>query len=98
MVGRTSGQVVCPHYKMATREATTLTTAYITHVECLLHEMGSGHPEQPARLRAVEDELIASGLIDHLHPAEATLAERVHLERVHTARYIDELEELAPGA
>jgi acetoin utilization deacetylase AcuC-like enzyme len=75
-----------------------LTTAYITHAECLLHEMGAGHPEQPARLRAVEDQLIASGLIDHLHPVDAPLAQRVHLERVHTSNYIDELEAMAPSA
>jgi acetoin utilization deacetylase AcuC-like enzyme len=27
--------------------------AFITHPECALHEMGEGHPERPARLRAL---------------------------------------------
>src|ERR1700731_1525692 len=30
-----------------------MTTAYITHPDCLRHEMGSGHPESPARLNAI---------------------------------------------
>ena len=36
-----------------------MTTAFITHSDCLKHETPSGHPEQVARLeyilRAVED-------------------------------------------
>ncbi len=60
-----------------------MTTAFITHDDCLLHDMGTHHPEQPARLRAVEDQLIASGLIGFLPHVEAPLATREHLERVH---------------
>ena len=30
-----------------------MTTALVTHLECLDHDMGRGHPECPARLRAV---------------------------------------------
>lgn len=41
-------------------------TAYISHSDCLLHEMGPSHPERPARLRAIKDELMASGLMDKL--------------------------------
>jgi len=29
--------------------------AFITHPDCLLHEMGEGHPERPERLAAIED-------------------------------------------
>ena len=32
-----------------------MSLAYITHPDCLRHEMGQGHPECPARLRAIED-------------------------------------------
>ena len=73
-----------------------MTTAFVTHSDCLLHDMGAHHPEQPARLKAVEDQLIASGLIDHLRYVEAPLVPREDLERVHTKRYIDALEDAAP--
>lgn len=51
--------------------------------------MGPRHPESPARLRAIDDQLIASRLIDHLRCEEAPIVERQQLERVHDARYID---------
>ncbi len=73
-----------------------MTTAFITHDDCLLHDMGDHHPEQPARLRAVEDQLIASGLIGWLQRVEAPLAGREHLERVHAPGYIDALEAAVP--
>ncbi len=73
-----------------------MTTAFITHGDCLLHEMGSHHPEQPARLQAVEDQLIASRLITHLSCADAPAARREHLERVHAPGYIDAVEEASP--
>jgi len=73
-----------------------LTTAWVTHPDCLLHEMGAHHPEQPARLKAIEDQLIASGLMDHLLHVEAPLVTRADLERVHTARHIEALEAAAP--
>ena len=75
-----------------------MTIAFITHPDCLLHDMGTHHPEQPARLRAVEDQLIASGLINYLLHVEAPLAAREHLVRVHAARYIDLIEQTAPRA
>lgn len=58
--------------------------------------MGAGHPESPARLRAVEDQLIASGLINFLIHREAPLAAREHLERAHYARHVDAIERAAP--
>jgi acetoin utilization deacetylase AcuC-like enzyme len=73
-----------------------LTTAFITHPDCLLHDMGGHHPEQPARLQAVEDQLIASGLANCLQYMEAPLAAREHLERVHAPGYIDAIEAAAP--
>ncbi len=74
-----------------------MTTAFITHGDCLLHDMGTQHPEQPERLRAVEDQLIASGLIGFLPHVEAPLAAREHLERVHQPAYLDAIEEAAPS-
>lgn len=60
--------------------------------------MGSYHPESPLRLRAVEDQLIASGLINYLDHRDAPAAEREHLERVHSKQYIDSIFAAVPKA
>ena len=46
-------------------------TAYITHPDCLRHEMVEYHPECPQRLTAIEDQLAAKGLMDFLQYHEA---------------------------
>ena len=72
-------------------------TAFISHPDCLLHEMGSYHPERPARLTAIEDELTASGLMDKLVRHIAPLVTFEQLNRVHTAEYIASLDAKAPA-
>ena len=74
-----------------------MTTAYITHRDFHLHDMGAGHPECPARIAAVDDQLIAGGVMPHLKQAEAPKAKREHTERVHDAGYLDVLEESSPS-
>lgn len=59
--------------------------------------MGSHHPECPERLSAIEDQLIASGVMEHLERIEAPKATRQQLERVHDSGYLDALEEASPG-
>lgn len=54
-----------------------MTTAFITHTACLMHDMGTSHPECSARLRAIDDQLIASGLSNYLLHAEAPLAQQL---------------------
>lgn len=71
-------------------------TAFIRHRECLLHDMGQHHPECPDRLHAIEDQLIASGVINYLMECEAPPAAREHLERAHDPRYLDALEANTP--
>ena len=58
--------------------------------------MGAAHPECPARLRAIDDQLIASGLGNYLLHTEAPLAEHAQLERVHGARYVESIISQAP--
>ncbi|MBI3431493.1 MAG: histone deacetylase family protein [Hydrogenophilales bacterium] len=72
-------------------------TAYITHPSYLLHDMGSWHPESPARLRAIDDRLHAAHLFDHLIHLEATRVQRSQLLRVHDAAYIDFVEAASPS-
>ncbi|MDH5340406.1 MAG: histone deacetylase family protein, partial [Rubrivivax sp.] len=38
-----------------------MSTAYFSHPECRLHDMGPGHPECPQRLDAITDHLRATG-------------------------------------
>jgi acetoin utilization deacetylase AcuC-like enzyme len=72
-------------------------TAFISHPDCLLHHMGPYHPERPARLKAIEDELAASGLMDRLERHVAPLATFEQLKRVHTPKYIASLAAAAPS-
>jgi acetoin utilization deacetylase AcuC-like enzyme len=64
-------------------------TAYLTHPVCFKHDMGEDHPECPARMHAIEDQLIASGLMQFLDQHEAPKVTRVQLLRVHSAAYVD---------
>jgi len=68
-----------------------MTTAFVRHRDCLLHDMGQHHPESPDRLHAIEDQLIASGLIGYLQEHEAPAAQLEDLGRVHDGHYIDAL-------
>ena len=43
-----------------------MTTAYITHDDCCLHNMGPEHPESPVRLQAIRKVLGRTGLLDEL--------------------------------
>ena len=73
-----------------------MTTAFITHHDCLKHDMGSYHPECPDRLTAIEDQLIASGIGQYLPRYEAGEATDEQLERVHPADYIRLIRDTAP--
>lgn len=73
-----------------------MTIAFISHPECLKHEMGP-HPEQPARLTAIDDRLLACGLEMVLRHYEAPAVSRPLLERAHDTDYIESLYALSPG-
>jgi acetoin utilization deacetylase AcuC-like enzyme len=73
-----------------------LTTAYITHPDCLRHEMGAGHPECPARLGAVNEQMRVSEMLEGLRCLEAPLADAADIKRVHHSDYVDLIFENAP--
>ncbi len=54
-----------------------------------LHDGGPGHPEQPARFTAVDNQLKSSGLIGRLHKLNTRPASNDELALVHTREYID---------
>src|SRR5262249_36969825 len=69
---------------------------FVTHADCLKHEMGAHHPEQPARLGAIEDQLIASGIGQHLTRFDAPLATDEQLARVHPIEYVRAIRDASP--
>ena len=77
-------------------ERTTMATALYSHPDCLLHEMGPGHPECPERLAAIEDQLIASRIGELIERESAPLADIADIARVHTRAHIDFVERSAP--
>ena len=81
---------------MKSKMATEFSTAFITHPDCLKHEMGAHHPERPQRLTAIEDQLIASGLGSHLTRFDAPVATDEQLARVHPPDYVRAIREVAP--
>ena len=69
-----------------------MTTAFYSHADCREHDMGRGHPECPARLDAIHDHLIATGLADALDMHEAPLATLAHISRAHESGFVTELQ------
>ncbi|MGH8928930.1 MAG: histone deacetylase family protein [Acidimicrobiia bacterium] len=68
---------------------------YVTHPAFGKHQTGSLHPERVARLRAVEQGVVDSGVsIRRLEPPPAG---REMLERVHTPIYLDAIERFCRG-
>ncbi len=58
--------------------------------------MGAYHPERPARLSAIEDQFIASGIAQHLARYDAPLATDEQLARVHPQEYVSAIRDVAP--
>lgn len=73
-----------------------MTIAFISHHDCEQHDLGPAHPESPRRLRAIQDQLIASGLDLALRHYAAPMATRHQLLRVHDAGYVDSVFGRAP--
>jgi acetoin utilization deacetylase AcuC-like enzyme len=71
-------------------------TAFITHRDCSLHDVGAYHPEHPARLSAINDHLIAQGLDHYFTFYDAPLASFEQLLRVHSAAHLERLKRASP--
>lgn len=70
--------------------------AYISHAECLQHDTGEGHPENARRISAIEDQLIATGLLDVLRYFDAPEVTSDQLLRVHARAYLDAIAAMEP--
>ncbi|HVN43171.1 MAG TPA: histone deacetylase family protein, partial [Steroidobacteraceae bacterium] len=73
-----------------------MSLAFITHPACRLHNMGDGHPEQPARVGAIADQLHARGLFDFLEHHEAPRASVEQLARVHPREHVEQISMRSP--
>lgn len=71
-------------------------TALITHSIFSKHEMLPGHPENPHRLRVIGEHLSRLGLADFLLHADAPMATRTQIERVHTDSHIENIARHSP--
>ena len=74
-----------------------MSTVYFSHSDCLLHEMGEWHPESPQRLRAIEDQLIASGLSGLIARRDAPLASVDDVRRVHSEAVVERIRTHLPA-
>jgi acetoin utilization deacetylase AcuC-like enzyme len=71
-------------------------TGLLTHPLCAAHEMGSWHPECPARLAAIHDQLMMSRLAPYLEHIDAPQATLQAITRAHERDYVEQLQERVP--
>jgi acetoin utilization deacetylase AcuC-like enzyme len=65
-----------------------MSTAYFSHPDCRLHDMGHGHPECPQRLAAIDDFLLASGLDIALDRRDAPMVDLADAALAHSGAYV----------
>jgi len=68
----------------------------VRHSDCTLHEMGSAHPESPARISAILSRIQSSDYYSKLRLAEAPLINLEGLLTVHSKYHLEALMELSP--
>ena len=73
-----------------------MTTALLTHPDCLAHITPAGHPERVARLEVVL-EALSDPDFDALLRFDAPLAQDADLLRCHSAEYIAKIRAASPG-
>jgi acetoin utilization deacetylase AcuC-like enzyme len=66
-------------------------TGFVTSPSSLLHDMGAGHPESPARLAALLAHLTASGLLAELETLIPRAASAAELARAHDPEHVEDL-------
>lgn len=74
-----------------------MSIALISEPSCNKHQMGDHHPEEPGRLDAINNRLIASGLNMVLLHFDAPQATREQLLAAHDEDYIDMVYEKSPA-
>lgn len=73
-----------------------MTIALISHSDCELHNMGLYHPEQPMRIKVIDEALCNSIYKNNLKKYQAPLAKIDQLRRVHTNTLIEAILSSSP--
>jgi acetoin utilization deacetylase AcuC-like enzyme len=72
-----------------------VTTLVLSHASSLAHDTGSGHPERPDRIRAIE-QILAHEKFQSLLRRQAPYGDRGAILRVHPEDYVAALQRAAP--
>ena len=67
-------------------------TGFFTHDLCQTYDQGRGNPETAARIEAIEDQMIASGLARCVVPLPSAQASMEDVLRAHDKGYVEELQ------
>lgn len=73
-----------------------MTVTIVGSQKCNLHNMDDDHPEQPARMHKINDQLISSGLEYVIHFADSKPASLSSLERAHDKDFVQSVFDRAP--
>ncbi len=73
-----------------------MTVTVFSHPACLQHNVGQDHPEAPARLHAIADQLLSSGLEYVIQQKDATAASYEQLALAHDPAYIQLVQQKQP--
>ena len=73
-----------------------MTVTIIGSPKCNLHKMGNDHPEQPARLHQINDQIIASGLEYVLHFADSKKIDIDTVLLAHDRDFVERVYKNAP--
>ena len=72
-----------------------MTTALITHQDCLNHITPPGHPERVERLEVL-NKLFNSSEFSQLQRYDAPIGKDEHIKRAHPQEYIDQISQIKP--
>jgi acetoin utilization deacetylase AcuC-like enzyme len=75
-----------------------MTVTIISHPDCTAHNMGDDHPESPARMGAIQNQLKDSELENVVKQLDAKPIKRDLLELAHTKSYIDSIFKNSPSS
>ena len=73
-----------------------MSTAIISSIDCHLHKMFDGHPENPSRIDAISDRLMISGLEYSVSHVDAVAVSKQDLLLVHESTYLEQLSSQQP--
>ena len=72
--------------------------AYLTHPDCLRHDVGPWHPESPKRLQAIDAALRAAPWFGELAEIAVPHATQAQLQRAHSITHIESVRKAIPAS